>query len=298
MLGHLLLIKNLYLINGGEMTINFINSSVEEIKQTNLLKHIELCGRVCYKSEDKITDDSAEKFVRNIVSRGHTSVLEHGTVYLVTPYELQDADSIWGKIQRSPYKVISEVRELGYWGYLTTNFRVVVDACDGDLDRALEFIEANRGRNFPTDRYIKRRTFRITCDRGVSHELVRHRVMSFSQESTRYVNSTKRGFLFIKPAWWNDELLNNPQFDPNNSNELKKHSLFKSACMSSAQHYSDLIDLGQTPQQARAVLPNALKTEVVMTGTSLQWEAFLELRTAPSAHPDMQIIANMIKERL
>lgn len=278
--------------------IDLIDPKVEEIKQQDLLKHIELCGRVCYKSEDKITNDSAEKFVRNIVNRGHTSVLEHGTVYLVTPYELQDADSIWGKIQRSPYKVISEVRELSYWGYLTTNFRVVVDACDGDLDRALEFIEANRGRNFPTDRYIKRKTFRITCDRGVSHELVRHRVFSFSQESTRYVNYNRKGFQFIKPVWWIDGILNNEPTSEEEARVQSQHKNFLYACQEAAEYYENLTGLGQTPQQARAVLPNAIKTEVVMTGTTLQWEKFLELRTDKAAHPDMQVIANKIKELL
>lgn len=277
--------------------IELIDSSVEEIKQTDLLKHIELCGRVCYKSEDKITEDSAEKFVKNIVKRGHTSVLEHGTVYIPTPYEMCGSDSVMGRIQRSPYKFYSEiVDELNKVCYTTTNFRVILNACEGDLDRALKLV--NDYKPFTLNNYIKRRTFRITCDRGVSHELVRHRVFSFSQESTRYVNNTKKEFLFIKPAWWDDELLNNTYLAMDNIYKFNQMPLFRRSCEDSAEYYSSLIELGQTPQQARAVLNNAIKTEVVMTGTEPQWEEFLRLRTDKAAHPDMQIIANKIKELL
>lgn len=275
--------------------VELIDPSVEEIRQEDLLKHIELCGRVCYKSEDKITEDSAEKFVRNIVKRGHTSVLEHGTVYIPTPYEMCDSDSVMGRIQRSPYE-FSIVDEPNMVCYTTTNFRVILNACEGDLDRALKLV--NDYKPLTLNNYIKRRTFRITCDRGVSHELVRHRVFSFSQESTRYVNNTKKGFLFIKPAWWDDELLNNNYLAMDNIYKFNQMPLFRRSCEDSAEYYSSLIELGQTPQQARAVLNNAIKTEVVMTGTEPQWEEFLRLRTDKAAHPDMQIIANKIKELL
>lgn len=275
--------------------IELIDPSVEEIKQEDLLKHIELCGRVCYKSEDKITEDSAEKFIRNIVKRGHTSVLEHGTVYLSTPYEMCDSDSIMGRIQRSPYE-FSIVDGPNMVCYTTTNFRVILNACEGNLDRAIKLV--NDYKPFTLNNYIKRRTFRITCDRGVSHELVRHRVFSFSQESTRYVNNTKKGFLFIKPAWWDDELLNNTYLAMDNMYKFNQMHLFRNDCEDTAKYYSSLIELGQTPQQARAVLNNAIKTEVVMTGTEPQWEEFLKLRTDKAAHPDMQIIANKIKELL
>ena len=275
--------------------VELIDPSVEEIRQEDLLKHIELCGRVCYKSEDKITEDSAEKFVRNIVKRGHTSVLEHGTVYISTPYEMCDSDSVMGRIQRSPYE-FSIVDEPNMVCYTTTNFRVILNACEGDLDRALKLV--NDYKPLTLNNYIKRRTFRITCDRGVSHELVRHRVFSFSQESTRYVNNTKKKFLFIKPAWWDDELLNNNCPAMDNIYKFNQMPLFRRGCEDSAEYYSSLIELGQTPQQARAVLNNAIKTEVVMTGTEPQWEEFLRLRTDKAAHPDMQIIANKIKELL
>lgn len=280
--------------------IELIDPSVEEIKQKDLLKHIELCGRVCYKSEDKITEDSAEKFVKNIVKRGHTSVTEHGTVYLSLPEFLNiipDSDEeckVLNQIYWSPYSF----REVGNSGELliTTNFRVILNSVNNDIDKAIDIVK--KYKPLSIDRFIKRTTFRITCDRGVSHELVRHRVFSFSQESTRYVNNTKKGFLFIKPAWWDDELLNNTYLAMDNIYKFNQMHLFRNNCEDTAEYYSSLIELGQTPQQARAVLNNAIKTEVVMTGTEPQWEEFLKLRTDKSAHPDMQIIANKIKELL
>lgn len=283
-------------------SVDFINSSVEQIKQTDLLKHIELCGRVCYKSEDKITSDSAEKFVRNIVKRGHTSVLEHGTVYITINFDalkLPENLLLSSVILGNPhtfYKIIMSADSPIM--YITTNFRVVLQAHENDLESALAFVK--KYATSPTE-HILRHTFRITCDRGVSHELVRHRVFSFSQESTRYVNSTKRGFMFVKPTWWNDELMSKSFIDVHSADdiiELKKHNLFINSCKSASKYYSELISLGQTPQQARAVLPNAIKTEVVMTGTVPQWGEFLKLRTDKAAHPDMQIVANKIKELL
>ena len=277
-----------------EVKISLIDSSVEEIKQEDLLKHIELCGRVCYKSEDKITEDSAEKFIRMLVNRGHTSVLEHGTVYL----ESNSFDGDYGKfsleqlqIRRSPYTFYSTYDERLSKFFATTNFRVIVQAFSNDLDKALQFVRDNA---IEPTHHIRRRSFRFTCDRGVSHELVRHRVISFSQESTRYVNSTKRGFVFIRPAWWS-EVKDKSQLPGQLSTE---HTTFTEACQTAAEKYSQLINLGQTPQQARAVLPNALKTEVVITATEPQWEAFLQLRDNPAAHPDMQILAKQLKELL
>ena len=280
--------------------IDWINPNVEEIKQQDLLKHIELCGRVCYKSEDKITEDSAEKFVNNLITRGHTSVLEHGTVYLDTP---ESIGMIRNDIERqfisnilwSPYTYCT-TGNVNDHRLLTTNFRVVVDAVHGSLAAALKIVSKYEPKYL--SQFLKRKTFRITCDRGVSHELVRHRVFSFSQESTRYVNYNKKGFQFIKPAWWNDEIYGK---EPANEEEARVQSQYKNflyACQEAVEYYENLTGLGQTPQQARAVLPNAVKTEVVMTGTTLQWEKFLELRTDKAAHPDMQVVANKIKELL
>ena len=282
--------------------VEFIDSSAEQIIQKDLLKHIELCGRVCYKSEDKITEDSAKKFIENLVKRGHTSVLEHGTIYLKIPTNLCNIEDVYDrkiltKIFWSPYSVKENVRDSeSDIKYVTTNLRVVVEASYNDLEIALNIIK--KYGDSDDSKYVKRVTFRIICDRGVSHELVRHRVFSFSQESTRYVNSTKRGFLFIKPYWWNEDLLSMPIVDIENINELKKHNIFIYSCKSDAENYSTLIELGQTPQQARAVLPSAIKTEVMVTGTIPQWEEFLKLRLNKAAHPDMSKIALMISNNL
>ena len=267
--------------------ISFVEPGVTEIKQEDLLKHIEYCGRTCYNSLDKITDTSAEKFVRNLVARGHGSVLEHGTVYFLFPSEMLPNDTPDGKIQRSPYSFSVPKDEYSY--YLTTNFRVVAEAFDMDFDRAYNYVLMN---GMDCTEHQRRRTFKIVCDRGVSHEMVRHRVFSFSQASQRYINSTKAGFEFVKPYWWMDS------FEGATLTEKVTQMLFEQECRNCSASYQALIECGFTPQQARGILPNATKTELVVTGTEEQWGEFLRLRTDKAAHPDMQIIANKIKELL
>lgn len=132
-------------------------------------------------------------------------------------------------------------------------------------------------------------TIRIICDRGVSHEIVRHRIASFSQESTRYCNysSTKKSMTFVKPFWYSL---------PDVSSD--KIAQFKEAMLLAEAAYNKLIALGSTPQEARAVLPNALKTEIVATMNLRSWKHFLELRLSHQAHPDMRIVARLIKDQL
>ena len=122
--------------------------------------------------------------------------------------------------------------------------------------------------------------------------MVRHRVFSFSQASQRYINSTKAGFEFVKPYWWRDS------FEGATLTEKVTQMLFEQECRNCSASYQALIECGFTPQQARGILPNATKTELVMTGTEKQWGEFLRLRTDKAAHPDMQIIANKIRELL
>ena len=169
-----------------------------------LLQKIELAGRVCYKSEAKITPNSASGFVRRILQNGHESVLEH-----------------------------------------------------------------------------EKLTVRMICDRGVSHELVRHRIASYSQESTRYcnysLNKYENELTFIRPFFWNG--------DP------EKLGIWKEAMAAAERAYLDLIAKGAAPQEARSVLPNSLKTEVVVTMNLREWRHFFRLRTAPAAHPQMREIA-------
>lgn len=132
-------------------------------------------------------------------------------------------------------------------------------------------------------------TIRIICDRGVSHELVRHRIASFAQESTRYCNYSpdKKGLIFVKPFWYSQ-----PNVNPD------KISHFESALLLAEAAYNKLLMLGSTPQEARAVLPNALKTEIVATMNLRSWKHFLELRLSRQAHPDMQKVAQLVQTLL
>ncbi len=184
---------------------------IDDLNGQEILKKIELCGRVCYKSEGKITEGSAEKFVKNIVKRNHGAVLEHFSF-----------------------------------------------------------------------------TVKFVVDRGVSHEIVRHRLASYCQESTRYCNYSKDDFgseitfiipdyLDYKTAGWNT---------------------WKATMKSCEDAYFKLLDIGLTAQEARAVLPNSLKTELVMTANLREWQHFLKLRTSPAAHPQIREVAIPLLEEL
>lgn len=171
------------------------------IDGAEILKRIEIAGRVCYKSENRITAESAENFVRTLIERGHESVLEHASI-----------------------------------------------------------------------------TVRFVCDRSVSHEIVRHRIASFSQESTRYCNYSNDRFrneiTFIKPCFLEEG--------------TGGYKLWKQAMFVAEKEYFDLLNWGFTPQEARSVLPNSTKTEIIMTANLREWRHFLKLRTAKAAHPQMR----------
>lgn len=175
----------------------------------NVNQILELCGRVCYKSEDLINNDSADKFVQRMLDSKHESVIEHCSV-----------------------------------------------------------------------------TVRIVCDRGVSHEVVRHRLSSYSQESTRYVNYSKGKFgseiTVIKPLFYEEGTEN--------------YSLWYNSCKHAEMTYMTLLQNGSTAQEARSVLPNSLKTEIVMTANIREWRHFFRLRTSNKAHPQMRQIAIPILE--
>lgn len=261
-----------------------------------MLRHIERCARVCYKSEDKIGEGTAEKMFEMLKDRGHTAMLEHGTVYLTIPREdkltwQEYTGSIWCAVDFDHERV-----------YVTTNYRYMYE--NGLLNDL----------TFQTEPFIghKRRiTVHFVCDRGISHELVRHRVFSFAQESTRYCNYSKNKFnneiTYILPPWVDmrqlgnhnsKELLiqmgnlNSPSYSQDDLREL--YFLFGLA--SSEIQYFDLINNGWTPQQARSVLPNSLKTEVCMTGFESDWDHFFELRCAQAAHPQMRELAIPLQE--
>lgn len=182
---------------GYEILTPISNGGIDE------LKHIEKIGRVCYKSEDKITGDgeSARKFVKMLIDRGHEAMIEHSSL-----------------------------------------------------------------------------SVKFTVDRGVSHELVRHRIASFAQESTRYCNYSKNKFgneiTVIKPLFF--------------AEDSEQYSEWKSAMIDAEKHYFDLLKNGATPQEARSVLPNSTKTEITITANYREWRNFFKLRTAEAAHPQMR----------
>lgn len=285
--------------------MRLIKPSFEILEQKpgldGLLQHIERCGRTCYKSEDKITEESAPKFVDMLVKRGHTAMVEHGTVYLTLNMSSRNK---YFKYCTNKYSnaISTGEAEAGTWvGYITTNYRVLLqEGWLSDLEHITE----------PT-KHIRRITVKFVCDRGVSHEFVRHRVFSFAQESTRYCNYSKDKFgnelTFILPPWVDErqlgeqnsrELLiqmgslDNPTYSQEDLNEL----YFLSGLASSEIQYFNLISNGWKPQQARAVLPNSLKTELIMTGTIAQWEGFFKLRDANDAHPQARELAAPLHE--
>lgn len=193
--------------------MNIIAPSVEiidEIKGEEILKKIEKIGRVCYKSEGKISEDSAEKFIANILKSGHESVIEHEKI-----------------------------------------------------------------------------SVRIICDRGVSHEIVRHRIASYSQESTRYCNYSHEKFgkelTVIKPMFWHED--------------SKEYKIWLEIMNEIEEKYNKLIEMGAKPQEARSILPNSLKTEIIVTMNLREWRHFFKLRTSMRAHPQMREVAIMILKK-
>ena len=288
--------------------MRLIKPSFEIIEQKpgidGLLQHIERCGRTCYKSEDKITEDSAEKFVNMLVNRGHTAMVEHGTVYLrVECYKSDITTPVVGRYVRNKYSDVTDkygrLNDAGNFeseAYITTNYRVLLqnDWLD-DLKYQCE----------PSEHHVKRVTVKFVCDRGVSHEFVRHRVFSFAQESTRYCNYSKDKFgkecTFIIPTWF-DKYMND---DYSDYHTLDWQAGLDSSCaetnwlyamLFAEKSYFSSLENGMIAQQARAILPNSLKTELIMTGTIKQWEGFFKLRDAKDAHPQARELAQPLHE--
>jgi thymidylate synthase (FAD) len=263
----------------------------------SVYRQIEIAGRTCYKSEDKITETSAKEFVDRMVKSGHGAMLEHGTVYLKVPNSVVDEGfqfgTNWSTLCLNPYtRYISD----GDYYYYTTNYRVIIEH---DLQGVLEYLCE------PTEYHAKRITVKFICDRGVSHEFVRHRVFSFAQESTRYCNYSKDKFnncvTYILPNWCTnvniEDYERNPKLMYNANGALTDNEInFLCGLYDTETRYLRLLENGWTPQQARAVLPNSLKTELIMTGTIEQWKGFFKLRDAGSAHPQAYELAHPLHE--
>ena len=261
--------------------------------EVGIYKQVERAARLCYKSEDKITDDSYKKFIDMLEKREHLSPLEHGTIYLkftwpgatcehcntTLPFRLMDKYCV------NPF---SKVVNIGNDVYVTTNLRVIKEQkWEDDLKYLCE----------PTEHHEKRVSVHITTSRGITHELIRHRVFSFCQESQRYVNYSKDKFsnevTFIIPSWVNTHC-------PNQENEGPSVAdmEWSTSMLNAEASYLNLLKMGWKPQEAREVLPNSTKTELIITGFESDWEHFFRLRCSPAAHPEMQELANQIKEQI
>lgn len=225
---------------------------------------------------------TAEDFVGMLMKSGHGAMLEHGTVYMQidTFLDIPEDKKLDKRVHQYDSNRFTKVNSMyigqGCWRYyITTNLRVLVE---NDWLDDLKYVCE------PTEYHAKRVMVRFICDRGVSHEIVRHRVMSFAQESTRYCNYSKNKFgqelTFIEPSW---------EFPSSDIINIKER--FEAILGEAEANYMELITLGFKPQEARAVLPNALKTEIVVTAFIEDWKHFFKLRCDSAAHPDIRKLA-------
>ena len=321
--------------------MKLIEPSVQLIKQEGLLegmyKHIELCGRTCYKSEDKITENSAEEFVKRMIASNHTAMLEHGTVYLTLSICPTNRNKIvhfswyYDNAEANFYEVFSYVQSIFMFNpytkvnihtiehtgvttmYITTNLRVILENKFEDIMN--EFITE------PTIYHTPRITLKFTTNIGVTREGNRMRANSIAEESTRYCDYSKDKFdnsiKFTLPTWINpneteilacrdaetesrlySNIIENIDGEEYNWNAI---DWYLYALSTSAFAYKQLRKLGWSPQQAREVLPLATKSDVVYTAFPHQWRHFFDLRmfgTTGAPHPNMKDIATKAAEVL
>lgn len=274
--------------------MKLINQSYEICKThgytlQDIYKDIERAARVSYKSEDKITEDSAEKMVQRLISMKHYSPLEFGTIYLkieqITCCNIimkANAKGCFAKpwVHRNEVIENENGRTVHYW-CITTNYRFIVENGLKDL---LQYMCE------PTKYHQRRTTVKFITNRAISHELVRHRSMSFMQESQRYVAYDKDKFgnelTFIKPAW------KQPELGEDTNETILMNLLFSHI----EDTYMKLRAFGLTPQQARTVLPNATKTELYMCGFDKDWEHFFDLRDKTHVDPQMYDLVHPLHE--
>lgn len=268
-------------------------------------KQIEKVGRVCYKSEDKITEGSAKPFVDRMVKSGHGAMLEHGTVYLKITYKDIDFVTLSVFYGHNKYSKITHSED-DKTHYITTNYRVLVE---NNHLRDLKYLCE------PTEFHEKRVCVKFICDRGILAEFTRHRTFSFSAESTRYCNYSKNKFnnelTFIKPCWldiptghyvyWDGDWCDiNKMKIQLPEGEHKDIDAFLWTLNNAETHYTLLINSGWKPQEARAILPNSLKTELVVTGFTSDWNHFFRLRSriaeTGKPHPQAQELADPLMD--
>jgi thymidylate synthase (FAD) len=284
-----------------------------------MLQKIELAGRTCYKSEDKITPDSAGKFVQMIINRGHESVLEHSSIILWVSlfrffwwrlfYDCKFFHFTLGFDFKSfrfrplisgNIRAFRDLKRNHPWSRWITRLinrlfcaypECFFDLCD-ETKAPLMWIRVLGEDDLITDEeeltHIHR-AVKVMCDRGVSHEIVRQRAMSFSQESTRYCNYTKGHVTFVIPPWVNIEpgVYGEMEID---ATPINLDTIWLNSVWDAETVYQLLTNAGWKPEQARSVLSNSLKTEIVISGTLKQWHYFLRVRAAGEKgkpHPQM-----------
>lgn len=303
--------------------MELIKPEVELITEADPFKKIEMAGRTCYKSENNITKESAMKFYNNLVKHEHTAMLEHATFvfevnddyiyneccennYLkctqqfIQEYDMKEKNTLSyrRRLVSGNLRAINEsnVTMLLYVlykhnpalvyneGFLKSITGVLVDSITINAVKLVD-IGALEGLLEQEKLAHTYKTVRITCDRGVSHELVRHRPFSFAQESTRYVNYSKNTMQFIEPCDYGS-------YTPT------QKAFFIKALEEAERYYNYLVnETNMPPQNARALLPNALKTEIVITGNMNAWNHFFDLRyfgTTGKPHPDMKVVAEKV----
>lgn len=274
-----------------KQSFQFVNQKGFTLK--DIYKHIEYCARISYKSQDKITDTSYEKFVNMLKSRGHDRPLEFGTVHLKMEsskfqgfmqalYAEGIFNNIWIKFNYNERVM-----------YITTNYRYYSDIIKR-LPNIKEYLTEEDNEYYP-----KKYTVHMILDRGVMDEFRTHVGLSHLAESTRYCNYAKDKFggevTFIEPCW--DIKTANEIITPEGTHKSSNSYEFLVALKEAEYHYLNLLAKGWTPQQARSVLPLGIKSELISCGFEDAWENFFKRRDASDAHPMAQEIAKPIHEK-
>lgn len=303
--------------------MRIVGTKVELIDEKDCYKKIELAGRTCYKSENLMTTDSAVRMVKNFISSGHLAMIEHASMCFKINEnarkwfkdeiirQLEDGHRVylrmstvddtnyvsgncraWREFCLNSRKIPSSI----FWALYTNENLIIPDSGEVTIDaksQAVYEVEQIDPEIIPGNGEHLDLTVRITCDRGVTHEIVRHRPASYAQESTRYCNYSKNKFDSSISVI---DIASGFDYDLTDPNTCEKYLEWNNAMKDAETHYMNLIKLGATAQEARSVLPNSLKTEIVMTANIPEWKHFFKLRCDKSAHPQMQEVATLILE--
>jgi len=276
---------------------------------------IERVGRTCYKSEDKMTDTSTINFIEGLVKRGHMAMLEHEYIYAKV-----DCDSIECMMDITAEKYINS-----YCGYISGSFRAFSEAINATDNQVYDDLKVLLSKKYPevfnydikdegygtvrlltreqfitevTEKFGADKLFRLlphtvlfTCDRGVTHELVRHRPVAFAMESTRYCS-------YDKGKFGNEITVIKPLFFEEGS---EQYNIWKQSCEDSEKAYMSLINARAKAQEARSVLNNSIKADIWMTATEEEWQHIIDLRyhgTTGAPHPQMKEVMSIAYEQL